>query len=188
LRKLAQTYAARKPEQQLAPTRHLATLKIWSHRWHWQNRVADWEVILIQREQVDWEERWKVFRQKEFALASLLGTRIEQMMQSPVYDVRRTGPNGQETLIKAAGWTWHDVGMLLERHSKIGRLAIGKPFERSELEKLTDEQLLALHSQLEEQLSHSKWGSQGTEVPPPEEMKSDLEESESSGIGSPSSP
>ncbi|MBK9944369.1 MAG: hypothetical protein IPP13_22445 [Kouleothrix sp.] len=155
-----------------APTRQLRTLKRWSSEDSWQERIARYDALLLEREREDHERRWvkrrEAEREETWQLAQELRAKAKEMLKFPLADVehvtaQRRGANGVQqvdmTVIKAARWALRDIAALGETAAKLARLSADMPTDRLAIEDLTPrdlegmstEELQLLKQQIERQ-------------------------------------
>lgn len=158
LEKLVQSWAGS------GPTRHLATVKEWSSKYSWQERIARYHELLIARQREETERRWVARREEEreraWGFANKLIERAEQMLSFPlatvekVSNTRREGTNiivEERTIIQPVRWSQRDIAQFAETASKMARLAAGMETERAALD--IDMDLLSLTAEDLEKLS-----------------------------------
>jgi len=148
----------------------LRVLKGWSAAYGWQERVAQYDGLVQERQRAETEKRWSERREAEreetWKIAQLLRDKALKMLEFPLMEVehvtdQRRGPNGlttiEKTIVKPAKWSVRDVALLAEAAAKLARLSADLPTERLALEELnprdlepmsTDE-LLLLKQQIE---------------------------------------
>jgi hypothetical protein len=172
---LIQKYAGRMPGS-TSPTTNLIVLKRWSAADAWQDRVARYDVLLVERERAAYEARWahrrEAEREETWQLAQALRDKARKMLEFPLADVeqvtaRRPGPGGVQhidmTVIKPARWALRDIATMGETAAKLARLSADLPTERLAIEDLTPrdlegmrtEELLLLRQRLERAKRHS---------------------------------
>jgi len=125
LRKLHQRYTGPTPEndENEPPTRHLRTLKAWSARYRWQDRVEVWERLKAAEDEAMWDERRRALREREWEASDRLMDKVEQMLKFPVARVTRE----DGTTIEPARWKLFDVARVAKAASELGRLAAEIP-------------------------------------------------------------
>jgi hypothetical protein len=157
----------------IPPTKHIATLKEWSGKFGWVDRVAAYDELQRKAQRaaaaVVREQRAAELADRNWAISQLLAERVRGMLDFPLAQVeqvtkRRQTDDGRTTIIemnvvKPAKWSFHSAAILADVSSKIGALATGEATDRTahvidglserDLETLPLDQLLALRAQLE---------------------------------------
>jgi hypothetical protein len=156
-----------------APTRRLRTLKEWSTRYLWQERVAQAQALRLaaeraQREAV-WMQRREQTREDSWALAQQLRDRAIALLAHPTTEetheqVTRRDADGRtveviQVTIRPSRWAQRDIPVLAETYDKLARLAAGmdtsqqkvvvEGLEPKDLADLSDEELDKLEAQLQ---------------------------------------
>jgi len=111
------------------PTRRFRTLKEWSTKNAWQDRVAAFQSQQDAAEAEKWKQRQLETRQAEWDDAQALRKRADQMEQFPLAKVEQTveyyddGRPKSMTIVQPAGWNQGQVARNREMASKLARLA-----------------------------------------------------------------
>lgn len=118
------------------PTTRLNTLKGWSSRYQWQDRLSRWEEMERELELDKWRERRENFREEAYQLGRASFDRIRQMLQYPLTErlVLEEHEDGREKFVqvKPAKWSILHVARLMAEANKVTRLALGEPTETTE--------------------------------------------------------
>lgn len=135
LAKLARLYSKDAPDFYFVPTRHLRTLKVWSSRYRWQDRIAAWARMGTEHDEELWRKRQHQLRELEWGQSQRLFERAKQMLQYPLSQVvKEEGAENKVQIIAPAGWSLRDVARFLETASKLGRLSAEMQTERIEID------------------------------------------------------
>lgn len=145
------------------PTRHIATLKNWSTRYAWQDRVAQQQELRLaaERRQRDavWAQRREQIRDDSWDLAQRLRQRALELLAHPTVEESRTETDAGKTItivIKPSRWAQRDIPAIAETFDKLARLSAGMDTEQIRIEGLTpddlsqksDEELAALKEKI----------------------------------------
>jgi len=149
---------------EVTPTRTLRTLKGWSTKYAWQDRVAAFQQQQDAEEAEKWKARQLETRQAEWDDAQALRKRADQMDQFPlpriekVEEVYEDGRPKSVTIVNPTGWGQGDIARNRQAASKLARLA-------AEME--TDSKKLDITSGGEKLIIEVVRESQGTPSPTP---------------------
>ncbi len=145
------------------PTRHIATLKNWSTRYAWQDRVAQQQELRLaaERKQRDavWAQRREQIRDDSWDLAQRLRQRALELLAHPTVEESSTETDAGKTItivIKPSRWAQRDIPAIAETFDKLARLSAGMDTEQIRIEGLTpddlsqksDEELAALKEKI----------------------------------------
>lgn len=95
----------------------------------WIARAQAYDRYINRREQGEWEQRRKSFRERELGIAQALIKKAEQMLQFPlaVTNQETTQEGGKtvvHTTILPARWTFSDASRIIDTADKLMRLAL----------------------------------------------------------------
>ena len=131
LRKLYQDYT-----DQIPPTRSMATLKVWSGRYHWQDRMKAWEAQEHLKDAQAWDERRKQFREKAYELSWEALQKFADMLKWPLAEteVIEVDDEGRPTVVKIypGPWNYTSAAKMLAEANRVGLLALGEVTEAQE--------------------------------------------------------
>ena len=133
---LLKRYVTMPAEEGTPPTRSKNTLKSWTSKFKWQQRLEAW--IFQQQELVvvNWEARQLEISEIEWGRAHELLDRASQMLKFPLAEVKRVeefyedGRPHLTTIIKPVKWQQRDVVAFVETASKLMRLSTGSETAR----------------------------------------------------------
>lgn len=132
------------------PTRHIATLKNWSTRYAWVDRVAAVQELRLAAERkardAVWAQRREQIRDDSWELAQRLRQRALELLDHPTVEETSTETNTAEgktitIVIKPSRWAQRDIPAIAETFDKLARLSAGMDTEQIRIEGLTPEDL-----------------------------------------------
>lgn len=128
------------------PTRHIATLKNWSTRYAWQDRVAQQQELRLAAERkardAVWAARREQIRDESWELAQRLRKRALELLDHPTVEETSESKDGKTiTIIKPSRWAQRDIPAIAETFDKLARLSAGMDTEQIRIEGLTPEDL-----------------------------------------------
>lgn len=146
------------------PTRRLATLKEWSGRWNWQERIAQMQDLRIAQERAAreavWAQRREQIRDESWELAQRLRQRATELLDHPTVEtvsqvvtkeIDGVPVEVTTVIVKPSRWAQRDIPAIAETFDKLARLSAGMDTEQSriiiegleieDLESLSDEEL-----------------------------------------------
>ncbi len=89
------------------PTKSWHTLSTWNRRYHWQDRVARFDILEAEKTDLLWEERKRERQEQAWHMGSDLlakaATFLEELprfVRTSVDRTRRKGPNGEEVIVE----------------------------------------------------------------------------------------
>lgn len=123
-------------DPRLVPTKRIATIKAWSKRYRWQERIRQAAVreTLAQERRlaVDRERERHAVRDREKSLAARLMDRAEEMLNWPLArqtrEVIEQGADGivrTYQVIEPTRWSMRDAAAMADVASKLMRLSVG---------------------------------------------------------------
>ena len=115
--------------------------------YEWSKRAQAWDVAQVESENVEWIERRRKLREKEWAVALSLIAKAEQMLVFPLAATSlRHSDDGQTTITeyKPTRWSMADAGRLMDTASKLARLAAEMATSHERIENMTDAQIAEL--------------------------------------------
>lgn len=148
--KLLQRYADSAPDSQLKLTNSLDTLKMWSKKYDWQARIAAWDIQEADREELAWEQREKLLRERDWESGDVLRQRVAEFIEQlpkfltkserEIIESEETDPQtGVKTITKTKIVTvqlrtnFSQLSRALLTASKMQRLAVGEPTDHIKL-------------------------------------------------------
>lgn len=115
---------------------NLRTLKEWSTKYAWQERVARFDALQRAEALEAWHARAEDLRDREWKLAQALMDKAEQMLKFPLAEVERTNKvetseDGKTiiyhiTQMNPARWFFADAARVIREASRVARLATGQ--------------------------------------------------------------
>lgn len=165
---------ATKTGQEKPPSRRIATLKKWSSKYRWQDRLACWQDMQRLEREALWRTRREEQRDWEWSMAGKLKQRIEEMLRFPLAEITRD-EDGAVTVVKPVRWRQADVSQFSKTATELSRLAATLETERKavdvsgavvtstarEIAEMSDddiEQFLANHEAVQSALRRSEAG------------------------------
>ena len=113
----------------LPPTRQHSRLKIWSTRYHWQDRVSAWEAIKTAEDEAQWDERRREIREGEWLRSQALLKRADRMLKFPLERVEKVetvyedGRPKEVVIVEPVRWSQRDIARFMQVASELARLA-----------------------------------------------------------------
>jgi hypothetical protein len=145
----------------VVPTRQTTTLKNWSTRYQWQERLAQQQELRLaaERERRDavWAARREQIRDESWELAQRLRKRAIELLDHPTVEEHIESKDGKTiTIVKPSRWAQRDIPAIAETFDKLARLSAGMDTEQIRIEGLTpqnlsdlsDEELIALEAKI----------------------------------------
>ena len=137
------------------PSRQVVTLKNWSSRYNWQDRLALAHDARIARErqarEAVWAARREAIREESFSLAEQLRKRALELLAQEFAEEQVIKRNGIEITVLRPKWSMKDIATFAETYDKLARLSAGMDTEQQkiviegidhdDLESLPDEEL-----------------------------------------------
>lgn len=155
------------------PSLRLATIKGWSGRYAWQERVTAFDEQQRAAERARavalWQARKEATRERYYSMSERLADRAIEMLGFPLATVERTekvrqGADGrstiiEQTVIKPSKWAVRDAALIADVAVKLARLSAEMETDRSllilegltpkDLDDMSMEQLQLMKQQLE---------------------------------------
>ena len=139
LRLLSQQYQ-NIPETELPPpSLSFPTLKLWSAKHKWTDRVAEWDAeqnqLLDEQNTEMWLARMAKLREQEWEHSQALIERAQEMLNYPLAQVRKVEEEDGKTLVTIvmpAKWSLRDAAAYAETASRLARLATGMETDRTQ--------------------------------------------------------
>lgn len=136
-------------------TKRLNTLREWSARWNWQERVALAYDARVARERAAreavWAQRREQVRDHSWELADKIRQRAQELLEQSFLEEVTVKRGGSEVPVLKPRWTMRDIATLAETYDKLARLAAGMDTDQQkiiveglspeDLESLPDEEL-----------------------------------------------
>jgi hypothetical protein len=119
--------------QEQPPSRRLPTLKTWSVKYHWQDRLAAWQDMQRLEREALWRSRREEQREWEWGMADKLKRRIEEMLRFPLAEMTRD-EDGAVTVVKPVRWRQGDIPQFGKAATELSRLAAALETERKAVE------------------------------------------------------
>lgn len=161
-RSLEKLVARYRSGTEAGPTRRHSTLREWSGKWNWQERVAAAYDARVARERAAreavWAERREIVRDQSWALADKIRERAQELLEQSFLEEVVVKRGGAEVTVLKPRWSMRDIATLAETYDKLARLAAGMDTDQQkviieginpeDLESLPDEELAKLEAKL----------------------------------------
>lgn len=136
LRKLVKLYSDRTGPDEQPPTRRQATIKTWSSKYNWQDRLTRWAAVKQAEDEIEWDKRRDEFRRRAYELAWAGLDKFGDMLDWPLEEteVLEVDDEGRPTVVRIEPGTWNytSAAKLLAESNKVALLALGEVTESTE--------------------------------------------------------